>query len=133
MRCKTNGKYPRYVLWENVPGVFSSNKGEDFRCVLEEITKIKDSTAKLTRPKKGENTGEILGDNFSLAWRALDAKYFGVPNEGEESSLSQILMEQVPEKYYLSKKACLGILRRAMRKGKEIPEPLKKALIKQSV
>lgn len=79
MRCKTNGKYPRYLLWENVPGAFSSNKGEDFRCVLEEITRIKDSTVKLTRPKKWEKAGEILGDNFSLAWRVLDAKYFGVP------------------------------------------------------
>lgn len=79
MRCKTNGKYPRYLLWENVPGAFSSNKGEDFRCVLEEITRIKDATVKLTRPKKWEKAGEILGDNFSLAWRVLDAKYFGVP------------------------------------------------------
>lgn len=79
MRCKSNGKYPRYILWENVPGAFSSNKGEDFRCVLEEITRIKDSTVKLTRPKKWEKAGEILGDNFSLAWRVLDAKYFGVP------------------------------------------------------
>ena len=79
MRCKTNGKYPRYLLWENVPGAFSSNKGEDFRCVLEEITRIKDSTVKLSRPKKWQSAGEILGDNFSLAWRVLDAKYFGVP------------------------------------------------------
>lgn len=78
MRCKTNGKYPRYLLWENVPGAFSSNKGEDFRCVLEEITRIKDSTVKLSRPSKWQSAGEILGENFSLAWRVLDAKYFGV-------------------------------------------------------
>ncbi|MDU3804642.1 MAG: DNA (cytosine-5-)-methyltransferase, partial [Finegoldia magna] len=79
MRCKTNGKYPRYLLWENVPGAFSSNKGEDFRCVLEEITRIKDSTVKLSRPSRWQSAGEILGDNFSLAWRVLDSKYFGVP------------------------------------------------------
>ena len=79
MRCKTNGKYPRYLLWENVPGAFSSNKGEDFRCVLEEITRIKDSTVNLPRPSRWQSAGEILGDNFSLAWRVLDAKYFGVP------------------------------------------------------
>lgn len=79
MRCKTNGKYPRYLLWENVPGAFSSNKGEDFRCVLEEITRIKDSTVKLPRLSRWKSAGEILGDNFSLAWRVLDAKYFGVP------------------------------------------------------
>lgn len=79
MRCKSNGKYPRYLLWENVPEAFSSNKGEDFRCVLEEITRIKDSTVKLPRPSRWKSAGEILGDNFSLAWRVLDAKYFGVP------------------------------------------------------
>ncbi|MGN0588366.1 MAG: DNA cytosine methyltransferase, partial [Ruminiclostridium sp.] len=37
MRCATNGKYPRFIVWENVPGAFSSNKGEDFRCVLESL------------------------------------------------------------------------------------------------
>lgn len=79
MRCKNNGKYPRYLLWENVPGAFSSNKGEDFRCVLEEITRIKDSTVKLSRPSRWQSAGEILGDDFSLAWRVLDAKYYGVP------------------------------------------------------
>ncbi len=79
MRSKTNDKYPRYLLWENVLGAFSSNKGEDFRCVLEEITRIKDSTVELPRPKKWEKAGTIMGDNFSIAWRVLDAKYFGVP------------------------------------------------------
>ena len=79
MRCNSNGKYPRYLLWENVPGAFSSNKGEDFRCVLEEITRIKDSTVKFSRPSRWQSAGEILGDNFSLAWRVLDSKYFGVP------------------------------------------------------
>ncbi|PMC81832.1 DNA (cytosine-5-)-methyltransferase [Anaerococcus hydrogenalis] len=79
MRCKSNGKYPRYLLWENVPGAFSSNKGEDFRCVLEEITRIKDSKAKLSQPSRWQSAGEILGDNFSLAWRVFDSKYFGVP------------------------------------------------------
>ena len=79
MRCKNNGKYPRYLLWENVPGAFSSNKGEDFKCVLEEITRIKDSTVKLSRPSRWQSAGEILGDDFSLAWRVLDAKYYGVP------------------------------------------------------
>lgn len=79
MRCKTNGKYPRYLIWENVPGAFSSNKGEDFRCVLEEITKIKDPNASIPKPKKWCKSGEIVGNGFSIAWRVLDAKYFGVP------------------------------------------------------
>ena len=70
---------------------------------------------------------------FPLPGESLMLNTSECPNEGGESSLSQILMEEVPEKYYLSKKACQGILQRAARKGKEIPEPLKKALIKQSV
>ena len=54
------------------------------------------------------------------------------PSEGQESTLSQILMAAVPEKYYLSPKACLGILRRASARGKELPEVLKKALERQA-
>ena len=80
--------------------------------------------------KVQEKSWEII---FPLLGESLILNTSECPNEGEESSLSQILMEEVPEKYYLSKKACQGILQRAARKGKEIPEPLKKALIKQSV
>ena len=54
------------------------------------------------------------------------------PNEEVESTLSEILLAEVPEKYYLSPKACLGILRRASARGKELPEVLKKALERQA-
>ena len=54
------------------------------------------------------------------------------PSEEQESTLSQILLAEVPEKYYLSPKACLGILRRASVRGKELPEVLKKALERQA-
>ena len=79
MRCATDGKYPRYIVWENVPGAFSSNKGEDFRCVLESICQIKDETAVVSQPDKWFPAGEIVGDDFSVAWRVLDAQYWGVP------------------------------------------------------
>lgn len=79
MRCKTNGKYPRFVVWENVPGAFSSNKGEDFKAVLEEICKIKDESISVPQSEKWTNAGEIVGEQFSLAWRVLDAQYWGVP------------------------------------------------------
>ena len=72
---------PRYLVWENVPGVFSSANGEDFRAVIEEIVHIKDSTCHVPRPDTGrwESAGAaILGDQFSLAWRVLDAQYWGV-------------------------------------------------------
>lgn len=78
MRRKTNGKYPRYCLWENVPGALSSNKGEDFKNVLESICQIKENVS-VPKPEKWSNAGKIVGDNFSLAWRVLDARYFGVP------------------------------------------------------
>lgn len=79
MRCKTNGEYPRFVVWENVPGAFSSNKGEDFKAVLEEICKIKDDTLSVPKCEKWTNAGEIVGDAFSVAWRVFDAQYWGVP------------------------------------------------------
>lgn len=79
MRCKTNGEYPRFVVWENVPGAFSSNKGEDFKAVLEEICKIKDDTLSVSKSEKWTNAGEIVGDAFSVAWRVFDAQYWGVP------------------------------------------------------
>lgn len=79
MRCKTNGKYPRFVVWENVPGAFSSNKGEDFKAVLEEICKIKNEHISVPQSGKWTNAGEIVGEQFSLAWRVLDAQYWGVP------------------------------------------------------
>ena len=72
---------PRYLVWENVPGAFSSANGEDFRAVIEEIVHIKDSTCHVPRPDTGrwESAGAaILGDQFSLAWRVLDAQYWGV-------------------------------------------------------
>ena len=71
---------PRYLVWENVPGAFSSAQGEDFRAVIEEIVRIKDSACHVPRPDTGrwEPAGAtILGDRFSLAWRVLDAQYWG--------------------------------------------------------
>ena len=79
MRCATHGEYPKYIVWENVPGVFSSNGGEDFHCVLTEVCSIKDATVSLPRPAKWLYAGEILGDGYSVAWRVLDAQYWGVP------------------------------------------------------
>lgn len=79
MRNETNGRYPRYIVWENVPGAFSSNKGEDFKAVLEGICRLKDKRFSVSRPAKWSKSGEILADNFSLAWRSLDAQYWGVP------------------------------------------------------
>ena len=79
MRCATNGKYPRFAVWENVTGAFSSNGGEDFRCVLEEFCRIKDADLSVPKPEKWTKAGEIMGENFSVAYRTFDAQYWYLP------------------------------------------------------
>ena len=81
MRCATDGKYPRWIVWENVPGAFSSNKGEDFRAVLEAVCSVKGENIPVPEPPKGKwaNAGSIVADGFSLAWRVFDAQFWGVP------------------------------------------------------
>lgn len=79
MRCATDGKYPRYIVWENVPGAFSSNKGADFQSVLEEICSVKGYEIHTPRPERWANAGKIVADDFSLAWRVFDAQHWGVP------------------------------------------------------
>ena len=80
MRDATNGRHPTFAVWENVPGAFSSNKGADFRCVLEAFVRI---SAEISVPGPANGrwnpAGEIVGDEFSIAWRQLDAQYWGVP------------------------------------------------------
>lgn len=79
MREATNGRYPTWLCWENVPGAFSSSAGADFKAVLDEIRKIKDPEADTPRPAKWPNAGCILADDHSVAWRVFDAQYWGVP------------------------------------------------------
>ena len=72
---------PRFMVWENVPGAFSSNGGEDFRAVLEEAARTADPNAVVPGPPAGRwpASGAVLGDGWSLAWRVLDAQFWGVP------------------------------------------------------
>lgn len=81
MREATNGKYPKFAVWENVPGAFSSNKGEDFRTVLENLSNLCQPGIPIPRPEKGRWTksGCVFGDRWSIAWRTMDAQYWGVP------------------------------------------------------
>jgi len=91
---------PRYMVWENVPGAFSSNKGEDFRCVLEEICRVTDQTANVPLPEKGKwsNSGCIVGDGWSVAWRVHDAQFWGVPQRRRRISLvADFAGESAPE------------------------------------
>lgn len=121
MKGATNGQYPKYIIWENVCGAFSSNKGEDFRCVLEAIVQVQDTKLSIPKPDKWQQAGCIVGEGFSIAWRVLDAQHFGVPQRRKRIFLvadftggraGQILFdeESVPRDFTPS---CL--------KGKETP------------
>ena len=128
---------PRYLVWENVPGAFSSNGGRDFAAVLEEIIRIAEPEAPdIEVPEKGwptwgattmrwEDDGAWLGE-------CMTRNTGESPNAAVVSRLSQILEETPQEKYSLSAKAYQGILRRAARRGKDLPEMLKTALLMQS-
>lgn len=88
-RKKYGTVYPRFMVWENVPGALSSNKGEDFRIVLEETARIAEADAVIPEPPKGKwkNSGCIMGDGWSIAWRILDAKFWGVPQRRRRIAL----------------------------------------------
>ena len=134
MRRATNGMYPTFAVWENVPGAFSSNGGEDFRTVLEKLARVAQSDASIPRPSEGgggagntqahspETDGAWLGDSLTL-------NIGESPSVANESLLSQILEVDVPLKYFLSARACRGILTRASRRGKALPDLLKTALL----
>lgn len=81
MRLATNGIYPRFAVWENVPGAFSSNRGEDFRLVLEEFIRIQEPNAVMPAvPQAGWAYADCInGDGWSVAYRTFDAQYWGVP------------------------------------------------------
>lgn len=91
MRSSTNGLYPTFAVWENVPGAFSSNRGEDFRAVLEELARVEQPDASIPRPSgrrgRWSKAGAIAGNGWSLAWRQLDAQYWGVPQRRKRIAL----------------------------------------------
>lgn len=88
MREATHGKYPRYAVWENVPGALSSNQGRDFLAVLRAFVEAaggdgadvpESGWGGKTRKPVWRNAGCVVGEGYSVAWRMLDAKYWGVP------------------------------------------------------
>ena len=81
MRCATNGRCPRYIVWENVPGAFSSNSGEDFKAVLEAVIGITEPETQVPMPEKNRwpYADCYMGDGWSVAYRVLDAQFWGVP------------------------------------------------------
>lgn len=94
MRMATWGMYPKYAVWENVPGAYSSNKGEDFHAVIESLCRIIDPGVSVPRPKNKQrggllwpHAGAIVGNGYSLAWRTMDAQHWGVPQRRKRIAL----------------------------------------------
>ena len=112
MRCATDGKYPRYIVWENVPGAFSSTRARTSSPSSKKSARSKDTKFILLDLRDGQTPGK--------SWQTISVSHGGYlmrstgesPSAENVSTLSQILQAGVPEKYYLSPKACLGILRR---------------------
>ena len=120
----TDRKYPRFVIWENVPGALSSNGGKDFETVLNELLRLTGADQFVRqRGKWGAAQGTELWPT-DLSMRNTGECH----NDAEEFMLSQILVENPPTKYYLSVKAMDGILNRASRRGKKLPELLVTAI-----
>lgn len=101
MRERTNGKYPSFFVWENVPGAFSTNKGRDFKAVLEEIGQ---NSISIPGSDKWAAAGMVKFPTCRIEWRILDAQYWGVPQRRRRiflvadfttsgSSSSEILFE----------------------------------------
>ena len=122
---------PRFAVWENVPGAFSSNKGQDFQAVLQAFCEIRGGKTILYLCLQAGN-GFLPGASWETVGALpgdLSTRNFSeFPNGAKESTLSQILEANAPEKYYLTPKACAGILRRASRRGKKLPDMLQEAL-----
>lgn len=134
MRYATFGAYPKYAVWENVPGAFSSNKGEDFHAVLQSLCRSSTPTLLFLdlRTHGGGLNGPAPGQFWQTTTRWRGELWMpstgAFPNVACASRLSSILQVGVPERYYLSRKACEGILRRASRRGKRLPSLLEDAL-----
>lgn len=121
----TGWKYPRFVIWENVPGALSSNGGKDFETVLNELLRLT-GTDQFVR-QRGKWGGALQGTEL---WPTdLSTRNTGeCPNAGAEYTLAAILADDPPTRYFLSVRAMDGILSRASRRGKQLPELLVTAI-----
>ena len=122
MREATNGEYPRYIVWENVPGAFSSNKGEDFHAVLKEIAGIKGREADVPSASKWEHAGLIMADDLSIAWRLFDAQYWGVPQRRKRIYLVADLDGGRAGKILFEQEGLRGNSSKSVQKWKDLTE-----------
>lgn len=121
MRVKTNGIYPRFAVWENVPGAFSSNRGEDFRLVLEEFIKITEPNAVMPAvPQAGWAYADcISGDGWSIAYRVFDAQYWGVPQRRRRIYLVADFRDECAQEILFERKGLRGDIEESRTHGQE--------------
>ena len=117
MRKKTNGEYPKYFVWENVPGAFSSNRGQDFRVVLEEVT---ESQIPMPKSEKWAESGMVRGDKCRVEWRVLDAQYWGVPQRRKRIFLVADFTNGNPGEILFERESVCGNSAESERTGEEI-------------
>ena len=128
MRKQTNGRYPRYAVWENVAGAFSSNNGEDFRAVLEAFVGVAEKDAPLLpKPDRWQWSGQIMGDRFSVAWRTLDAQYWGVPQRRKRIYLVADFVGRGAPEILFDVKGCRRDFEESGTKGEETPGHVKES------
>ena len=110
MRGKTNGVYPRFALWENVPGAFSSNNGRDFGAVLGEFARlIEPESPDVPVPEEGwPKAGVLLVSNGQIAWRTHDAQFWGVPQRRRRIALVADLRGQSATEILFERKGVSG-------------------------
>ena len=116
---------PRFMLWENVPGAFSSNDGEDFRVVLEETARVADPDITIPRLPTGESwsdAGCILGDEWSVAWRVTDAQFFGVPQRRRRIALVADFRGQTAPEVLFERKSLSRDHQQSGEEGQGTPE-----------
>lgn len=117
MRLATNGKYPTFIIWENVPGAFSSRDGADFRTVLKKITK-----ANIPMPASGKwsTAGMVRGGEVDTAWREIDAQFWGVPQRRKRIYLVGDFGGQRAGEILFKSESLLGYTPKSQDKEKDI-------------
>ena len=130
MRKATNGEYPKFCCWENVPGAFSSNNGEDFRIVLQELIKIAEPNAVMPEvPKNGWSYADSYrGDGWSLAYRVFDAQYWGVPQRRRRIYLVTDFRGGCAEEILFKREGLRGYFEKSRTPGQTVTPDVERSL-----
>jgi len=131
MRIATNGKRPTTIIWENVPGAFSSNKRKDFQKVLQEIAAIAEPGISIPRPSAKTGwlaAGGVVGDCFSLAWRVFNAQYWGVPQRRRRIFLVADFTSQRAGKILFNTESKTGNIEKGENEGERIAGDVEKGV-----